>query len=109
METRATMMTRHQYLAIGGQEAHRQYYSQFVSTGVKTDVLQRIGLNRLLKSSDPHFNDIPLMEWDRISTCTTSIDRALREAGDYPTLGGLVCIYKEAARQIVEGEISCDL
>ena len=95
------MKTRQNYL--NGECSHREYYAQFVSEGVKNRVSQAIGDARIKASRDPHFNDIPLGEWDMvIGVFPANIANAMREAGDYPTLSGAVCIAKEAARQIKE-------
>ena len=84
----------------GRHQAHRDYYAQFVTESVKNTLLHSIGRSSILNSSDHHFfNDIPLRRWDTLPIFATT-DRAMRKAGDYPTLSGKVCIYKEAARQI---------
>ena len=107
-------MTRQESMKDGN---HREYYSQFVTEGTKQTVLQVIGLNKILKSKDRHLNDIPLNLWDncagfvhskgcggitQVSLVSASLDTKMREQGDYPTLAGLVCICKEAAKQIQE-------
>lgn len=81
---------------------HRQYYTQFVDDGVRKRVLNQIGKDRLIHSTDEHFNDIPLYQWDNIGPFWQSIHTQMKEAGDYMTMAGIVCIAKEAARQIVE-------
>jgi len=92
------MKTREQYL--DGKCTHREYYAQFVSERTKSSVLSAIGLDSLLASTDKHLNDIPLKTWDRIYP---GVSRDLwQSVGDYATLAGLVCINKEAARQIIE-------
>jgi hypothetical protein len=90
--------TRKQYLA--GECSHREYYSQFVAEEVKNRVHTYIGVSRLLASTDKHLNDIPLNLWDRLGAVGSKA--RWDAAGDYPTAAGRVCIYKEAARQIVE-------
>ena len=100
------MFTRKQYL--NGECTHRQYYGQFVNAGTKARVLSGIGLEALKRSTDPHFNDIPLngwpnsdIGWDRlVPNCPGSAGFA--KAGDYYTLAGGVSLLKEAARQILE-------
>jgi hypothetical protein len=109
------MMTRSEYMANSQQPgAFRAYHAQFVTPEVTQAVLRSIGLARILASKDPHLNDIPLHLWDRIigfrdtMRAGTSLDTtlgcaaALRAAGDFPSCGVLVCIMKEAARQIQE-------
>ena len=93
------MFTRKQYL--NGECTHRQYYGQFVNAGTKARVLSGIGLEALKKSTDPHFNDIPLNKWDNLVLhCPGSSGFA--KAGDYYTLAGGVSLLKEAARQILD-------
>lgn len=81
--------------------AHRRYYDQFVNGQTIAHVVARIGGSNILASTDPHFNDIPLALWDKLSH---GLPLAIRfeAVGDYCTLSGLVCVAKEAARQYVE-------
>lgn len=95
------MYTRKQYL--NSECNHAEYYNQFVSPAYIHRVLTRIGYNKLVNSKDKHFNDIPLKLWDNIATpFPADVAQKLRDAGDYPTLAGGVCIAKQAARKIVE-------
>jgi len=82
---------------------HRQYYAQFVTQGQKNRVLNQIGLDKLLKSEDEHLNDIPLKQWDNIGLSMVPAN-LLKEHGDSYTLAVSVCINKEAAKQIIEGQ-----
>lgn len=98
-----TIITRKEYLDqshIDGLAAHRAYHAQFVTDSTRAAVLRAITLPRLLASTDPHLNDIPLHEWDRIGAPVYV--KRLKEAGDYLTKAGYVCIVKEAARQLIE-------
>lgn len=104
-------MHRSEYMAAAGTEsaakAHRKYYGQFVTDRIKTLVLQNISRKKLLASTDPHLNDIPLRLWDNIVSTrliTSDIARQLKECGDWLSLGTGVCILKEAARQIIEDQ-----
>lgn len=104
----STIYTRTQYMQDSkddGTAAHRRYYGQFVTNGTKRRVLQVIGLDRILASTDPHFNDIALCLWDKL---TPQLPGSLgfAKAGDYYTLGNGVCLAKEAARQIREAHDS---
>ena len=82
-----------------GSEFHRKYYGQLVSQSTKDAVRRAIGMERLLESSDPHLNDIPLKEWVDLSL---PLATRMKNLGDYLTLGGKVCIAKEAANQLIE-------
>ncbi len=98
------MMKRQEYLSASREDmhaAHRAYYGQFVNQSTINTVVRFIGRERLLASTDPHFNDIPLAMWDRLNGLLP-IAASMKDAGDYLTLGGIVCIAKEAARQYVE-------
>jgi hypothetical protein len=95
---RKNMITRNDY--ISGKASHREYYAQFV-TPSHFAALKSMR-DRIMKSTDPHFNDIALKWWDSVSVaCPTA---KMKECGDYPTLAGSVCILKEAARQMKEKE-----
>lgn len=102
------MMTRQEYLSFAAdreaaQAAHRRYYGQFVNQRTIDYVVRAIGSDALLASTDPHFNDIPLSKWDNLVP-RLPLAASLRDAGDYMTLCGGVCIAKEAARQYVESK-----
>lgn len=83
---------------------HSEYYGKFVSDYVKQLVRSRFGA-RITQSEDPNFNDIELISWDNFSTQNlrlASVCSKFKAFGDYATLAGLVCVAKEAARQIRE-------
>jgi hypothetical protein len=92
------MKTRKQYLA--GECTHREFYAQFVTDHVRNRVAVRFGRPRLEASTDPHMNDIPLAEWDTLGPVGSKAK--WDELGDFPTMAGRTCIYKEAAKQLVE-------
>jgi len=97
------MITRKQYL--DKENTHREYYSQFVTQGVKNRVLQRFDMETLKAGKDEHFNNTPLQAWDNLlSPVPFEIAGKMRECGDYPTMAGSVCILKEAALQLVEAQ-----
>ena len=81
------MFTRKQY--INKEVTHSEYYGQYVTDSIKESIKLSIGLDRILKSKCEHFNDIPLVLWDRFHCPQPG--RALSDT---------VCIYKEAARQL---------
>ncbi len=96
-------MTRQEYLIENTRDgAHREYYGQFVDQSTINRVCRSIGKGRIKASTDPHFNDIPLGTWDRLGINSTTLQAKMKALGDYPTAAGLVCIAKEAARQIAE-------
>lgn len=100
-----TIYTRADYMKDSqteGTAAHRRYFGQFVTPGTKARVLQFIGLDRLLASKDPHLNDIPRLLWDQLTPALPG-SGGFSKAGDHYTLANGVCLAKEAARQIIEG------
>jgi len=95
------MFTRLDY--INGVCTHREYYSQFVTERVRRTVKERF-TPQLLKTcfaTDEHFNNIPLHKWDILATHLVSAE-CFKEHGDFVSKAGLVCIAKEAARQIAQ-------
>lgn len=115
------MIIRVDYM--NGLASHREFFSQFVNVGVKAKVLECIGAEALLKSTDEHLNDIPMKKWDSMAGFRWSIIGGqevavikpqtsrdiepidaglLRDTGEGVSCAGLVCIYKEAARQLIE-------
>ena len=102
------MKTRTQYL--NGEISHFDYYSQFVDGRVKNIVrarLKRAGYLENLKekfSEDKNLNNIPLHIWDSCSQPlnTSEVAGKMREAGDYLTLSGIVCIAKTAAQILIK-------
>lgn len=91
------MITRKQY--INNEATHEQYYNQFITDYEKNEVLRFIGLDTLKNSTDEYMNDIPLGIWN-IKVSSTSA-KLLRDAGDYLTQAGNVCIMKATARQLL--------
>lgn len=103
--------TREQYM--NKECDHDTFYSQFVTDGVKWLVLHHphIGKERIVASTCPHFNDIPLKHWDslkddvRMSISTKKFMRLSwpKYAGNgsvYWSLSDAVCIAKQAARMV---------
>jgi hypothetical protein len=97
--------TRADYLA--GKCTHRQYYGQFVNPEILGRVKNWIGLNAIktaLAANDEHLNTIGLAKWDSFVTSKQlfNVSAKMKEAGDFLTLAGGVCIAKEAAKQLAE-------
>ena len=100
----AELISRAEYLT--GQPdtktAHRAYYAQFVTPAHFTRLKPL--LDSIKSSKDPHFNDIKISVWDRLSLpVPMESNTLLHKCGDHPTLAGAVCVLKEAAQQIREG------
>jgi hypothetical protein len=101
------MYTRKDYM--DHKVTHEQYHAQFVTDEVRRIVSTRIGLDRIRASTDPHFNDIPLVEWDAIIGFDDrgpsikypfGASAKLKAAGDIISAASLISILKEAARQL---------
>lgn len=92
---------------VHGDATNREFYGQFVTPDLVREVAARLG-DRLDKSSDPHLNDIRLVVWDKMAGLvkTRRVAKLMREAGDYLTASGCVCILKEAAKQAIESKNS---
>lgn len=56
---------------------HNDYFEQFSSNAVVEHLLRFITKDRILNSKDPHFNDIPLQEWDKCSGLSVNKDNIL--------------------------------
>ncbi len=101
-----------EYVSSKDPNAHREYYGQFVDEEIKRRVLLFIGREAIIASTDPHFNDIPLRKWDNLAGFYSAWSEGWKaEKGEDGrrrvgvSLANCVCIYKEAARQIKEGEV----
>lgn len=101
------MMTREEYLADGTYEGHCRYYAQFVTEAARARVRRHPQVETLVKSKNHAFNDPESKEhfglsWWGQPVFSADVAALMRAAGDYPTLAGMVCIMKEAARQVVD-------
>lgn len=96
---------------------HQAYYAQFVNEAVKREVLDKVTLERLQASTDPHMNDIELAVWDKMAGGSGRAhhgdsrvyhrpfwlnEKLIKEAGEGYTLSTGVCILKAAARILIE-------
>ena len=94
--------SRKDYMA--GRCSHREYYSQYVTSNVRSLVSSAFG-SRLEKSEDDSFNDIPLPLWDSVGKhILADVCRMNEETtgSRSASASDLVCVLKEAARQILE-------
>lgn len=81
---------------------HEEYYGQLVTQSIR-DHVARAMPQSIAKSRDPSFNDIPLDTWDRIGAYSVP-SAEFKKLGDFKTAAGVVCVLKEAARQIREAD-----
>ena len=114
------MYTRQQY--IHDECTHEQYYAQFVNDEVKNRVIKAFTLKKLLNSKDEHLNDLSMKVWGLLggfvwqvvggqevavikptrSSDILPVDyELLKEAGEGISCSTMVCIYKEAGKQII--------
>jgi len=93
------MFTRKQCLA--KECTHDEYYLQFSDPRTSHYLLQTGLVRKARGSKDPHFNDIPLKYWDAVPIYAAQVDR-MKEAGDYLTAAGRVCIAKAMVRKMVD-------
>lgn len=99
------MKTRTQYL--NKECSHREYYVQFVTLEMKNEILNRFGKAKISKALqvNENLNSIPLAQWDSIGlyflNTTPGLIAAFGAVGDSVTQSSLICLAKEAARQIV--------
>jgi hypothetical protein len=93
--------------------SHQDYYAQFVNDSVLSFVRSSIGKARILKSTDPHMNDIPLQLWYNLShSIRMMCDKALSVSNASTcsrevkvggvSLSDCVCTAKAAAKIIKE-------
>ena len=98
------MITRKDYM--DHNATHREYHGQFVTNNLKAAIDARWSPEFLAAklAEDEHLNNIPLEQWDSFKpdVATHYVAGLVRESGDYLTMAGIVCIAKEAAKQIVE-------
>lgn len=90
---------------MGEKCTHREYYAQFVTQSIKNTLESHFGIDRLVASQDPSFNDIPLAEWDtlcRISDPRLHIPNQFDDGRPGYAHVDAICLLKEAARQMVE-------
>ena len=93
--------TRQQYL--NGEISHEGYYGQFVNVATKAQIRKYIGLERIMASRDPNFNDIGLENWGLNQfVYEKKLLAKCDPCGNSESVK--TCIAKEAARQIVREE-----
>mgnify|MGYP003148040728 CR=1 FL=1 len=108
------MITRNHHMSSLGETEterwanHRKYYAQFVDDAVKDRVLERIGAPLIKKyfelggsGSEPAMALLPLRKWDALGLPVHTANK-LKEYGEIFSMSSMVCINKEAARQLYE-------
>ena len=104
-------MTRAEYLAtgVGIDHAHRDYYAQFETAGVRLRVMREFDVEDLVacvKAGDRSFSRTPLALWDIVSaTNQGAVHVLMKSRGDSWSLAGGVCVAKEVGLQIAEAAI----
>lgn len=100
MTTTTIKFSRADYMA--NKCSHQEYYNQFVTRDTLALVEDVFGVEKLKAAyaEDKNLNTIPLAKWDALAG-NVNTNEALKQAGDYLTLAGSVCILKAAARQLI--------
>jgi hypothetical protein len=106
------MKTRKQYL--DGEVSHHDYFAQYADTAIRRRLITFFGKRRILRHAmaegDMNHRDyIPLNEWDvltgyrsgRLSAPRSTFEKC-KLAGESMTAATMVCIYKAAARLMVD-------
>ena len=98
-------MFTHKDYVIAGKCTHQQYYAQFVTEEIRMMVVLNFGLDTLKQANqeDRAFNTIPLHRWDLLGiflNVPTMHDK-FKQHQDFISQASLVCVLKEAARQVV--------
>lgn len=122
---RGIRVTRREYMnkdvptasgSLSGKDKHNEYWSQFVSLCIINNVAKHVGIGWIAKSTDTHFNDIPLRIWESLGvdgktasylTMAESFTYANGVYNRKPSLSDIVCINKQAAsilRDILNNE-----
>lgn len=104
------MMTRADYLASSTDpDAFSRYYGEIIDAAGGPEAFRPrlpvplAEIRAALAAGDKHLNTISLHAWDmHAAPVPARVAAAMRERGDYPTLGGAVCVLKEAARRLAE-------
>lgn len=101
------MFTRSQYMS--RECTHREYFGQFVTDGTKKKIVNAFGMRKLIASykDDSSFGtkQTPLSRWNFVCVLTSDQCELLWDLSGHPaSLSDAVCIYKEAARQIMQSE-----
>jgi hypothetical protein len=94
-----TKPTRNQYMnrEISHAEFYRSVYQAAGISMARSPLLPKV--REALANGDEHLNSIPLQMWDSMATnAQAAIARALREHGDFYSLGDGVCTLKQAAK-----------
>ena len=101
MTTLKIQFSRADYLA--KKCTHQQYYSQFVNDTIQSRVKGAFGIDAIKDAMliNENLNTIPIGKWDVLANNLYNVSGLLKDAGDFLTLAGGVCIAKEAARQLV--------
>lgn len=87
---------------MSGAVTHDEYYSQFVTEEIRQAVADAFSVRQLCDAGE-YFNGIPLHRWDILGQRFHSqLSRSLRDAGDFLSSAGVVCVLKRAAKEILE-------
>jgi hypothetical protein len=103
------MITHKEYMA-NSAELHHAYYLQFATEGTKRFVLERIGMDKLLRSTCPHLNDIVKHSNSGTGSWVWAFSpynvTLMREAGEVskgylPSPSTCTCVGKAVAKELI--------
>jgi hypothetical protein len=118
MET--ILFIRDEYMS--GKISHDDYYAAIAKEFSPYSLASALNLASIevdavrlaIKSADKPLNTIPLAKWDKAAailgynmqsnTVSYGIVNAFKKHGDGPSLAGIVCVLKVAARIMADGE-----
>ena len=92
------MFTRQDYM--DGAVTFEQYYTSIAeAAGISMAGSELMpDVKAALAAGDEHLNTIPIETWDRIAAPRTWLATAFKAHGDFYSLAGGVCVYKQAAK-----------
>lgn len=89
---------------------HRCYFAQFVNDEIREIVVETFGMVPLhmAYAQDKHFNTIALTLWDTLIKLHKNLidPELLARTGEGWSSSTGLCIFKEAAKQVVEANIN---
>lgn len=104
MEKQNEIITSEDYIT--RKVTHEEFYGQFVNQSLINHVIRIIGEKRILNSRDEYLNDIPLREWNGITTSHCINRDKWRKAWNhldpktFPWLpSDTICVAKAAAQE----------
>ena len=101
------MITHKEYMA-NSAELHHAYYLQFATEATKRFVLERIGMDKILRSTCQHLNDVVKHSsggagswvWD-FSPCNVALMREVGAVSRDTSPSACTCVGKAVAKELI--------